>query len=335
MALETALRRHLYSLAPPARAGVHPVQVFFLLPGFIHTAAVRRASLVQTGNGEPRKAHWLGDQRKQSTTPGQDQNQGGRDDRPPKHPDAGPYRDLASITLGEVDDVYNYFRAQLVSAPVEAWIAKNYFCQVPLRRKGQDRPPVVFGRVKTCYPSDGHIHNIEEMEVYFPRLGGAPDVLHVRSDDISSQKPSQSYCVGVKFYVSEKELADFSRSENIFIEKGFAPLYETGYLDLMELSEQNHSALPWLHVIGSGWFASIPASVQPEIREQLRNLLGWKKTIFNYHPKRYSLQYLSLNEELDFNYGFSERFLITPQNSEQVLRVVEESFTGIFMQGMV
>jgi hypothetical protein len=41
-----------------------------------------------------------------------------------------------------------------------------------------------------------------------------------------------------------------------------------------------------------------------------------------------------LNDELDFNYGFTEHYLVTPQNSEQVLKKVEESFTQIFMQGM-
>jgi hypothetical protein len=303
MALETAFRR------------------FVLLPGFI-----------QTGNGEPRKAHWLGN--KQSTPSQQDQNQGGQDDRPPKRPDARGYRDLASISLGEVDEAYGYFQSQLVASPAEAWIAKNYFCQLPLRRKGEDRPPVVFGRVKTCYPSDGHVNNIEEMELYFPHRDGAPDVLHLRADDLSQQKPTQSYCIGVKSYLSQEEMADFRASENIFIEKGFAPIYENGYIDLLDVNEQNHSALPWLHVIGSGWFASIPDSVQAEIREQLRNLVRWNTTVFNYHPKRYSLQYLSLNDELDFNYGFTEHYLITPQNSEQVLKKVEESFTGIFMQGM-
>jgi hypothetical protein len=323
MALETTFRRHLY---------LHQVQVFSLLPGFIHTAAPRRASLVQTGNGEPRKAHWLGS--KQPTTSQRDQNKGGQDDRPPKRPDARGYRDLASISLGEVDEAYRYFHNQLVAAPAEAWIAKNYFCQLPLRRKGEDRPPVVFGRVKTCYPSDGHVNNVEEMELYFPRMDGAPNVLHLHADDISQQRSAQSYCVGVKFYLSQEEIADFRASENIFIEKGFAPLYETGYLDLLDVSEQNHSALPWLHVIGSGWFASIPDSVQPEIREQLRNIVRWNTTLFNYHPKRYALQYLSLNDELDFNYGFTEHFLVTPQNSEQVLNKVEESFTEIFMQGM-
>jgi len=241
---------------------------------------------------------------------------------------------MDEITIGEVEEVYNYFQAQLVPSPAEAWIAKNYFCQLPLRRRGEDRPPVVFGRIKTVFPSDGYVNNTEELEMYFPRMDAAPDLLHVRLEDISLQRPTYSYCVGVKFYVSEEEMADFSHSENIFIEKGFAPLYETSYMDLFDANEQNHSALSWLHVIGSAWFASIPDSVQPEIRQQLRNLVHWNKTIFNYHPKRYSLQYRSLNEELDFNYGFTEHYLVAPQDTNQALKKVEERFAEIFMQGM-
>src|SRR5215211_311458 len=174
MALETAFQRLRF------------------LPGFI-----------QTGNGEPRKAHWLGN--KQTTPPEQDQKQGRHDDQTPKRPDPRGYRSLSSITLGEVEDAYNQFRTQLVPSPAEGWIAKNYFCQLPLKRRGDDRPPLVFGRVKTVYPSDGHLHNVEEMELYFPSLEGAPDMLHIRDHDLSLQKPSQSYCVGVRFYVSEDE----------------------------------------------------------------------------------------------------------------------------------
>jgi len=292
---------------------------FTLLPRFI-----------QTGNGEPRKAHYLGRDEAAPIEPKQDQ--GRKHDNAPKKP--GKYRDLADITLGEVEEVYNYFQAQLVPSPAEAWIAKNYFCQLPLRRRGEDRPPVLFGRVKTIFPSDGYVNNIEELEMYFPRREAAPDLLHVRLDDIFLQKPAYSYCVGVKFYVSEQEMADFSHSENIFIEKGFAPLYETSYMDLLDADQQDHSALSWLYVIGSGWFASIPDSVQPEIRQQLRNLVHWNKAIFNYHPKRYSLQYRSLNEELDFNYGFTEHYLVAPQDTNQALKKVEESFAGIFMRGM-
>ena len=303
MALETAFRR------------------LVLLPGFI-----------QTGNGEPRKAHWLGN--KQSTKPDHDEPGGRHDDRPPQRPDPRGYRSLSSLTLGEVEDAYRQFAAQLVPSPAEGWIAKNYFCQLPLKRRGGERPPVVFGRVKTVYPSDGHIHNIEEMELYFPQRAAAPDVLYIQAHDISLQKPSQTYCVGVKFYVSPQEMSDFSQSENIFLEKGFAPLYENGYLDLLEMNEQDDSALPWLLVIGSEWFASIPDSVQPEIRSHLRDLVRGNKVMFNYHPRRHALRYLSLNEELDFSFGFTQNFLVAPQNTEQTLKKVEESFGEIFMRGL-
>jgi hypothetical protein len=56
--------------------------------------------------------------------------------------------------------------------------------------------------------------------------------------------------------------------------------------------------------------------------------------IFNYHPRRYALQYLPLNDELDFHYGFTEHYLVAPQNTEQTLRKVEESFSAIFMRGI-
>ncbi len=304
MALETVFRR------------------FSLLPGFI-----------QTGNGEPRnKAHWLGN--KPSTTPQQDQGQHGQDDRPPRHRDRRGYRDLASITFGEVQDAYHYFKPQLVPSPVEAWVARNYFCQIPLEPKGEDRPPAVFGRVRSSYPGDGYISNIKELEMYFPRRDAASDLLRIRLGDVLLEEPMQSYCVGVKSYLSEEEMADFSRSENIFIEKGFAPLYETGYIDLLDMNEQNQATLPWLYVIGSGWFTSIPDSVQGEVREKLRNLVRWGKAIFNYHPRRYSLQYRSLNEELDFQYGFTENYLVAPQDTGQVLKKVEERFGEIFMRGM-
>jgi hypothetical protein len=303
MALETAFRR------------------WGLLPGFI-----------QTGNGEPRKAHWLGN--KQPTTPQQDQKQGRNNDPSSKRPDPRGYRDLASIPLGEVEEAYLHFKDQLVPSPNEGWVAKNYFCQLPLKRRGDTRPPILFGRVKTVFPADGHIHNMEVMEMYFPRRESRPDILHLDMDDVSLQRPSQSYCVGVKFYVSAEEMADFSPSENIFIEKGFAPLYETGYLELLDIHEQNSASLPWLHVIGSGWFASIPESVQPEIREQLRALVHGGNILFNYHPRRHALRYLSLNEELDFSYGFSEHFLVAPQNTDQTLKKVVETFNQIFMQGI-
>lgn len=321
MALETTFRR------------------WGLLPGFIHRTPAKNTrdcstSHVQTGNGEPRKAHWLGRTGQQPTPPQEDQQQGGRHDQPPQRPDPRGYRDLASLSLGEVEDAYLQFKAQLVPSLLEGWVAKNYFCQLPLKRRGDERPPVVFGRVKTIYPSDGHIHNMEVMDVHFPRADAPPDVLHIRDADLDPRRPAQSYCVGVKFYLSEEEMRDFSQSENIFLEKGYAPLYENGYLDLLDLQEQDDATLPWLYVIGSEWFASIPDSVQPEIREQLRSLVRGGSVLFNYHPRRHALRYLSLNEELDFSYGFTEHFLVAPQNTDQTLKKIDESFNEIFMQGI-
>ena len=294
------------------------LQQFSLLPG-----------LVQTGNGEPRKAHFLG--KDKATSLERKQESGGKRDDESKQPKKGPYRALDTITIGEVDDVYRYFQNQLVVSPNEAWIAKNYFCSLPLKRKGDGRPSAVFGRVKTCFPSEGHVLNVEEMEVHFPRNDGAPDVLHLFSDDIASQKPTISYCVGVKCFVSEQEKADFSLWENSFASRGFTPLYASDPLQLYEMSEQNHLSFPWVYVIGSEWLAH---NAGEAIRERLRNLVYWNKAVLNYHPRRYSLQYRSLNEELDFNYGFSERVVLTPQSPDQALQKVEEGFAAMFIKGM-
>jgi hypothetical protein len=287
--------------------------------------------LMQTGNGEPRKAHFLG---KKQATPveKQDQQQGG--DPAPQRKATGKYRPLGSITLGEVDDALRYYLPQMVASPMVGWIARNYFCQLPLLQRTEEQSPVFFGRVKTCFPGDGNVQNIDQMELYFPNNGAGPDLVNVRRGDILGQRPMQSYCVGVKMYLSESEQEDFGRSENIFIEKGFAPLYETGYLDLLDMNRQVRPSLFWLNVIGSEWFASIPDSVQPEIRERLRDLADWNMLLLNYHPKRHAFRYLSLNEELDFNYGYTKHFLMTPQDTNQVLQKVDAAFEGILMQAM-
>jgi hypothetical protein len=74
--------------------------------------------------------------------------------------------------------------------------------------------------------------------------------------------------------------------------------------------------------------------MQPDIREQLRNLARWNKSLLNYHPKRHSLRYRSLNEELDFNYGFTEQYLMMPQDTNQALLKVADKFGEMFSHGM-
>jgi hypothetical protein len=46
------------------------------------------------------------------------------------------------------------------------------------------------------------------------------------------------------------------------------------------------------------------------------------------------LRYLSLNDELEFNYGFTKHYLIAPQDTGQALQKVDQIFGEIFVQGM-
>ena len=304
MSLETILKRSLFS--PP---------------------------FVQTGNDKPRKPHWVGD--KPSTPAQQGQTPAGKRDEGPKPgPDARGYRDLGSLTLGEVNDAYHFFKSQLIPSPYESWVATDYFCMLELVRKRDGRPPAVFGRVKTCYPSDGYIHNVQDMELYFPNKNKKPDTVLLRAEDIllDPAKPIQSYCVRVKFFASPEDIADFDQYENLFLDLGFIPEFTPGYIDLLDMNEHDHAAYPWLYVIGSRWLATIPESVQPEIRERLKSLIQWNRLIFNYHPERLPTEIRSLNRELGYKAGFTDIFLIEPEDPQQTVKIVQSTFEKIFQQ---
>ncbi|HLF72987.1 MAG TPA: hypothetical protein VI524_01465 [Anaerolineales bacterium] len=286
---------------------------------------------IQTGNDGPRKPHWVGN--KQPAPTGQGQAPGGEGGGRPR-PRRGPqgYRELASLRLGEVQDAIDLFKSQLVASPFESWVAPDYFCRFDLVRKRDGRPPVVFGRVKTCFPGDGYIQNIEVMELFFPRREGAPDVLHLHADDIL-QPPRgavQSYCVRVKFLASPEDIEDFNRQEDVFLQNGFLPEFTSGYLDLLDMNEQELAGSPWLYVVGSRWFASVPESIQPEIREKLRSLIRWNRALFNYHPGRLPAEIRTLNRELGFKYGFTKTFLVEPEDPQQTARIVASTFNRMF-----
>lgn len=288
---------------------------------------------IQTGNDKPRKPHWVGDQQPAPPRPGQ--ISGGRQpDRPTPRPDRRGYRDLASLTLGEVQDAYHFFESQLTPSSYESWVAKNYFCMLELVRRSDGRPPVVFGRVKTCYPSDGYIHNIQDMEIYIPNKNRKPDTVLVRADDIllNPTRPIQSYCVRVQFFATLEDIADFDQDGSLLLETGFRPEFNTGYIDLLEMNEQDQKAYPWLYVVSSRWFASIPETVQPEVREKLKDLIQWNKLIFNYHPESLPGGIRTLNRELGFKYGFTDVVIIEPADPAQTARIISATFDKLFEQ---
>lgn len=287
-----------------------------------------------------KRIHWVGD--RQPPQPGQDQNQGGKrkENKPGKSEtgsvrDVKGYRELSSIMLGEVSDAHKYFANQLLSSPYPAWLGTNYFCKLDLIRK-HGRPPAIFGRVKTCYPSDGYIQNIQDLEIYFPQKNTTPDVVLIHGDDIvhHPHQPVQSYCMRVKLLASEEDLTDFNGYENLFLEQGFLAEFETSYLDLLEINEQNQAGLPWFYVIGSRWFASVPESMRFEVREQLGKLMHWNRLIFNYHPERLPGNIRSLNREFGFKHGFTEFTLIEPETPQQTAQIIASTFEKIFQQPM-
>jgi len=289
---------------------------------------------IQTGNEKPRKAHWLGD--KEPARAPQKPEQGGRSGGPSREREARGYRDLASITLGEVRNVYKFFEKQLTPGPHQAWVGTNHFCMFTLSQNDKEHPPAIFGRVSACHPSDGYVQNIQEMELSFPQKDAPPATILLRAKDIllPPQGNMQGYCIRVKFLASREDIADFAGYENLFLDKGFIPDFSTGYIDLLELRETEKDDYPWLYVVGSRWFASIPESVQPEIREKLAKLIQWNKLIFDYHPERLAGEIRTLNRELGYKAGFTDLFLIEPENPEQTLRIVSSTFEKIFQQPM-
>lgn len=292
--------------------------------------------LAQMGGDDPppsgmkRKIHWVGKKEPVEQKPGSNLNQS---EKTPKKQNQQSYRELSSITLGEVSDAHKYYANQLAPSPFPGWLAPNQFCMIHLKRKRTTTPSAIFGRVKVCYPSDGYAQNVQELELLFPGKGHTPDVVHLHINDIlfTPDKPVQSFCIRVRFFFSSDDLNELHGIENQFFHEGFLPEYSNGYVDLLDINEHNHTSLPWMYVISSRWFASIPDSVQAEIREKLLKLIQWNKLIFNYHPElMIPREVHSLNRELGFKPGFTEFFLLEPENQNQIVQLLSRSFENIF-----
>lgn len=297
---------------------------------FLATSLQRQSLLpafLETQNGESKKAHWVGN--KPPSVKQQGPGPGGPPGRLPKR----SYRDLTSITLGEVQAAYKLFESQLISSPYPGWVGSNLFCVFDLKQSQEEyRPAAIFGRVRTCHPSDGYIHNIQMLELLFPRKEGAPDVVLVHREDIDTEKPVQSYGLRVRLLAAPDEVDDFSAAENLFFEHGLILEHSTDYIDLLHLREQDQDLYPWFYIIGSRWFASIPESVKPEIRESLKNLVRWHKHVFNYHPRSLEPEIRTLNWELEFSYNFTEHFLTTPEKPADAVKIITSTFESMFEQ---
>lgn len=285
--------------------------------------------LLQAKEDEPprQKYRWIGQGGNQP------QNQPKRGESP-QRPNKSDENGLESITLGDVDKAFRFFKPQLVPSPFDGWMARNFFCTLHLKHPGKNRPSAVFGRVGSCYPSEDQIENIEQLELLVPNQAGKPRVLNIHAEDI--QKRTQIYFVRVRFLALEEEIAEFDGSDSLFWMNGFSPEFHTSYLELLDMTERNQSSSPWLYVIGSRWFAkSIPESRQPDIRTKLDKMVSvWGKHVFNYHPDWLTQETHRLNRELDYQNGFTPHVLIEPKNPEQTADIVARKFDEVFQEAI-
>ena len=190
---------------------------------------------------------------------------------------------------------------------------------------------MIFGRVKSCYPSDGQIDNIEEIQLTFPRTDDKPDAIHVTKSDISiySNKPVESYYMRVQFLASAEDVADFAEADPMFMMNGFIPEFDSSFYDILEMTEMNQLAYPQLYVIGSRWFASVPESLQEEVRAKLEKMIQWKKQVFNYHPNWLPNEINTLNRTLGFKHGFTETVLTEPENPQETIYIIQKTFSDM------
>lgn len=284
------------------------------------------------GNGESRQDyHWVGHKQNAEQEP---VSTGEKNQKPPNEKDKQKYLLLTELTLGDVEDAIKLFDHQLIPAQ-ENWIGKNTFCQIPLKRK-RGQPPMIFGRVKTCFPSDGFLDNVEEMELYFPRKDSAPDVIHIYKDEISrkSQMQVQSNFVRVRVLASAEEKAELGESASMLNVNGFHPEFEPGYLDILDITEANQSAYPWMYVIGSRWFGAMPESLHAEMIAKLKEMIGWGKQIVNYHPGFLAKEIPTLNDVLNYQFGFTPQLLVEPRNVEQLSNIIYRMFDNLFHAGV-
>ena len=287
--------------------------------------------LFRARSDEPQQEyHWVGQTQgmpQESTDPGQ------QDENPQTKKDKRKYRSISTISNGEVDEISRSYAPQLVRSPLDGWIARNYFCRVHLKSQIGKRPPVVFGRVKSFYPDQAHADNVQEFELFFPNSNTEPDViqLHARMINFNAPQPVESYCLQVRFLFLPEETAEFHKQDDLFLEKGFAPIIKTDYVELLEMNDQNQISYPWLYVIGSRWFSSIPESRYYEIKGRLKDMLGWGKRIFNYHPDWLPKEINTLNRVLGYKYEFTPTLLTEPANPQETASIVAKIFERDFM----
>ncbi|HQX17099.1 MAG TPA: hypothetical protein PLA27_11800 [Anaerolineales bacterium] len=310
----------------------HPLYACAMTLALSFRRSIFQPREISAGNGSPRKVHWVGGRSPVETN----QNHAQHGDNNPGKKSSSGYHSLSDIKIGDVNQAYRNFHPLIAPSHLPGWVAPGYFCAIPLAQTNEYRPSAVFGRVKSCYPADGYVQNIHEMELLFPKPGNEPLELNIRQNEIDfeSTVPAQSYCARLKIFLSPPEQADFARFEDVYLQYSYMPEFITRYVDLADVNEFNYNDFPDVVVVSSRWFELACEASDGQVCEKLHQLIKWNKTVVNYHPLTLENDVHTLNRELGFKHGFTDLALIEPETPAQTLEFVSRTFDRIFMQGM-
>jgi hypothetical protein len=68
-----------------------------------------------------------------------------------------------------------------------------------------------------------------------------------------------------------------------------------------------------------------------EVRGKLKEMIGWGKQVFNYHPEWLSNEINTLNRSLGYKYGFTPIVLTEPGNVHETASIVAKVFDRLIL----
>ncbi|MFT3895294.1 MAG: hypothetical protein QM730_27025 [Anaerolineales bacterium] len=241
--------------------------------------------------------------------------------------------DLTEVTDTDVEMAMQFFGPQLRTAWDHNLIKKQRFCTI--RLVGNGGPAVIFGRVSTCYPHDGEIRSIRQMDILFPRLETEPAIVTVTEKDILSDDfgdPPTSYLFRIQILGDAEDGSEFEGKDEDFQKKGFSAELNYEFDDLQSFhiqSDEQKFSMPWVYVISSRWISMLPKDIYAVVFANLKNILMQRnRIIINYHPDGYS----SLNKVFKLRPGVSPIWFHDADTVDDVLDITEQTFNSLIMR---
>jgi hypothetical protein len=170
------------------------------------------------------------------------------------------------------------------------------------------------------------------MELLFPRFDLPPGLVTLKGGTEiladTPERPSESYYVRVKLFVSEDDQKELQVQEAEFRERGFDTEFVSTHENLFyfhALEQADMIEMPWVIIIGSRWLSELDKNEYPTVTSNLFNLLMLNRVIINYRPERV----MPLKKIININ--VRPNLFEEVESSEDIVNAVEQKFWDMFM----